>query len=89
MLISEERQNHLAQLITDGLWNDDLVDYEDDDRAFRAAKKGIFLFVQEDEDIYEKACSMVHSLKRNVVEGSSEWDVLVKKYYEQELNRRG
>lgn len=89
MIISEERQIHLAHLITDSLWDDDVVDYSDDDQALRAAKRAIALFVKEDEEIDKKAREKVASLKRNVIEGSPEWDILYKKYYEEERNKRG
>ena len=89
MIISEERQVHLAHVITDGLWNDDLVDFTDDDEALRAAKRAVVEFVKEDQEIDQKAREKVASLKRNVLEGSPEWEVLYKKYYDEERNRRG
>lgn len=89
MILSEERQSHLARLIVDGIWNDDLVDYSDDDAALRWAKKAIAKFVSEGEDIDAAARAKVGSLKRGVVEGSPEWDVLYGKYFEEEMVRRG
>jgi hypothetical protein len=89
MIISEDRQSHLAHLITDCIWNDDLVDYSDDDLALRVAKKAILEFVKEDAEIDQKAREKVASLKRGVVENSPEWDILYKKYYEEERKKRG
>ena len=89
MIISEDRQSHLAHIITNAIWNEDLVDYTDEDLALRIAKKAIVEFVKADEEIDEKARQKVTSLKRNVVEGSPEWDILYKKYYEEERNKRG
>lgn len=89
MILSEERQNHLAHLITDKVWGDDIVDFSDDDEALRAAKKAIIAFVKEDAEIDLKAREKVASLKRNVMEGTTEWEILYKKYYEEEKNRRG
>lgn len=89
MIISEDRQTHLAHLLTDSIWNDDLVDYTDDDLALRVAKKAIAEFVKEDMEIDRKAREKVASLKRGVVEGSPEWDILYKKYYEEERGKRG
>ncbi len=89
MIISEDRQSHLAHIITNAIWNEDLVDYTDEDLALRIAKKAIIEFVKEDESIDQKAREKVTSLKRNVVEGSPEWDILYKKYYEEERNKRG
>ena len=89
MIISEDRQTHLAHRLTDGIWEDDLVDYTDEDLALRIAKKAIAEFVKEDMDVDQKAREKVASLKRGVVEGSPEWDILYKKYYEEERSKRG
>ena len=89
MIISEDRQSHLAHRITDAIWEDDLVDYTDEDLALRLAKKAIAEFVQEDQAIDQRAREKVASLKRGVVEGSPEWDILYKKYYEEERAKRG
>ncbi|MCB0414941.1 MAG: DUF507 family protein [Bdellovibrionales bacterium] len=89
MIMSEDRQSHLVHLIIDGIWKDDLVDYTDDDRALRVAQQGMNKFIQEAQAIDVAARNKVASLKRNVVEGSPEWDVLYNKYYEEEMQRRG
>lgn len=89
MILSEERQSHLAHLITDKVWGDDIADFSDDDEALRAAKKAIVFFVKENQEIDNHVRQKVSSLKRGVVEGSTEWDILYKKYYEEEKNRRG
>jgi hypothetical protein len=89
MIISEDRQSVLARAIVDSIYDDDLVDYADDDMALRIAKKAIAEFVKEDEEIDRRAREKVASLKRNVMEGSPEWDIMYKKYYEEERNKRG
>ncbi|MGZ3721467.1 MAG: DUF507 family protein [Bdellovibrionales bacterium] len=89
MILSEERVSHLARLIVDGIWNDDLVDYVDDDAALRAGKKGLNLFVKVVEDIDKKAQARVASLKRGVQEGTPEWEILYGKYFEEEMQRHG
>lgn len=89
MILSEERQTHWAHVVTDKVWGDDIVDFSDDDQALRIAKKAIVDFVKEDMEIDNRARDKVASLKRNVVEGSREWDILYKKYYEEEKNRYG
>lgn len=89
MMISEDRVAHLARIVVDGIWNDDLVDYVDDDAALRAAKKGLAEFVKELVDIDKAVTTRVQSLKRGVPEGSPEWDVMYGKYFEEEMSRRG
>ena len=89
MILSEERQSHWSHILTDAIWNDDLVDYSDEDQALRLAKKAIQEFVKEDEDIDSRARAKVASLKRGVIEGSPEWDVMYKKYYDEERKKNG
>lgn len=89
MIISGDRQNHLAHIVTDAVWGDDIVDFIDDDQALRAAKIAIGEFVKEDEDLDKNARAKVASLKRNVMEGTPEWDIMYKKYYEEERAKRG
>ena len=89
MILSEERLGHLALAVVDALYHDDIVDYSDDDAALRAAKRGLSLFVKAVEDIDQAVKEKVASLKRGVVEGSPEWDVMYGKYFEEELQRRG
>jgi hypothetical protein len=89
VIISGDRQNHLAHIVTDGVWEDDIVDFTDDDLALRAAKQAIGEFVKEDEEIDQKAREKVASLKRNVMEGTPEWEVMYRKYYEEERGKRG
>lgn len=89
MILSEERQSHWAHLLTDKIWNDDLVDYTDEDQALRLAKLAIKQFVDKDTDIDTRARAKVASLKRGVVDGSPEWEILYKKYYEEELKKNG
>jgi hypothetical protein len=88
-MISEDRQSHFAHLIIDGIYNDDLVEYVDDDLAFKLAKRAIGKFVTEFAEIDSKVRGMVESLKRNVPEGSPEWDVMYSKYFEEEMRRKG
>lgn len=89
MIISEDRQSHLAHLAVDAVYDDDLVDFSDDDTAYRISKKAVAEFVKEDSEIDQRAREKVASLKRGVVEGSPEWDILYRKYYEEERGRRG
>ena len=91
MILSEDRQTHFAHLIVDGLWKDDLMDFDEDieEQVMRTAKRAIAKFVQEFDEIDAKVRKSLQTLKRNVVEGSSEWDVLYIKYFEEELSRKG
>lgn len=91
MIISEERQGYLARMIVDGLWGDELVDFDEDeeDVVVRHTKLIIAAWVQEQGDIDENIRSKINAIKRGVQEGSPEWTVLYKKYFQEEMSRRG
>jgi hypothetical protein len=89
MILSEERQIYYSQMITDALWKDDLVDFSDDDQAVMITRKAVQQFVQNDLEVDKKARAKVASLKRQVLEGTSEWDILYRKYYEEERDKSG
>ena len=89
MILSEDRQSHWSHLLTDGVYHADLVDFTDEDEALRACKRAIIEFVKQEEELDKKARATVASLKRGVMEGTPEWDVLYRKYYEEERGRRG
>jgi hypothetical protein len=89
MILSEERLGHLARLVVDGIWNDDIVDYTDDEAALRAAKRGLNLFVKTVDEIDKKVQAKIASLKRGVQEGTPEWDILYGKFFEEEIDRHG
>jgi hypothetical protein len=88
-VISEERLSHFAHLIVDTLYDDDLVDYSDDDKAMRVAIKAAVQWGKDETNFDEAVRAKVASLKRNLIEGTPEWDIMYKKYYEEEMNRRG
>ncbi len=89
MILSDERQFHLAHVATDKVWGDDIADFSDDDIALRAARQAITAFVKEDIEIDKKAREKVATLKRGVMEGTREWDIMYQKYYEEERVRYG
>jgi hypothetical protein len=89
MILSDERQFHLAHVATDKVWGDDIADFSDDDIALRAARIAIVAFVKEDIEIDKRAREKVSTLKRDVQEGTREWDIMYKKYYEEERNKYG
>jgi hypothetical protein len=87
--LSEDRISHIAHLIFDGIWKDDLVDFTDDDKALQEIKRVITDFLKVEDEADTAARKKIRSLSRDVPEGSREWDILYKKYLEEELNKKG
>lgn len=88
MILSEEKQTHLAHVIIDGIWNDDLVEYSDEDEAIREAKRVMVEFVKKETAVDDAVRQKIATLKKNVFEGTREYDLLYKKYYDEEINKK-
>ena len=52
MRFSDDRISHLAHLIHDGLYHDDLVDYPDEDKALREIKRTLIEYFKVEEELY-------------------------------------
>lgn len=88
MRLSEDRISHLAHLITDGIWNDDLVDFVDEDKVLHETKKSIADYLKIEDGADNAARNKIRSLSKPIPEGSKEWEVLYKKYYQEELDKK-
>ncbi len=88
MKISEERLFHIAHRIWDSIYNDDLVDYPDEEEALRCVKRTMVEYLKVHDEIDDVARHKIATLKRGVQEGDREWDILYRKYYEEEANKR-
>ena len=86
-MLSAERKSHWAHLIWSSLLSKGLVQYQDKNKARQAVVRALSCFVQEHDRIEQKVRQKITSLKRNVPEHSSEWEVLYFRYYEEELSR--
>lgn len=89
MRLSEDRISHIAHLLSDGIWKDDLVDFTDEDKALSEIKKAITDYLKVEDEADTAARNKIRSLSRDVPEGSREWDILYKKYFEEEASKKG
>ncbi len=89
MRLTEDRISHLAHLVSDGIWKDDLVDFKDDEKALHEIKKVLTDYLKVEDDADTIARDKIRSLSREVPEGSREWDILYKKYFEEEVSKKG
>jgi hypothetical protein len=87
MQCSEERIYHIAHLLTDSIWKDEMADYSDEEKAVREARKVLTDYFTRDEKLDGNVRKRIASLKRGVFEGSREWDILYQKYYEEESKK--
>ena len=88
MKLSRERVLHLSRLIMAHLDQDDAVEYFEDPNEIRQQiVKMIEAEMKADEMIDALVRRKLESQKRPIVEGSDEWEVLYRKYYEEEVTR--
>ena len=88
MKLSRERVLHISRLIMAHLDGDDGVEYFEDPNEIRQQiVKMIEGEMKADEQIDALVRRKLESQKRPIVEGSDEWEVLYRKYYEEEVAR--
>jgi hypothetical protein len=89
MRLSEDRIYHISHLVQDMLIRNRNVDIlQTEERVLREIKRTIADELKFEDEADEAARRTIQSLSRRVPEGSREWDVLYRKYVEEELNRR-
>ena len=88
-MISENRANHIAHLIREALKKHQVVSSNDDLQLLQKIKKGVNSFMQVHEEVDRLARAQITNQKKNIGEGSMEWEVLYGRFYEQELQRKG
>lgn len=90
MRLSREKIVRLSHQITDVLVASDEVEFIDDRDTIRQQIVQILTAVLRDEEKIElEVRKRITSQKKEILEGSEEWDVLHKKYYQDELRRLG
>jgi hypothetical protein len=86
--LSREKVLHISHLILGHLDKDDGVEYWDDPQEIRQTIVKIIMDeMRNDEAIDALVRRKLESQKKGIVEGSDEWDVLYRKYYEEEVAR--
>lgn len=88
MKLSREKIIHLSHLILNHLNQDEEIEFFADPQEIR---QQIFHIIgdemKSDEAIDAAVRRKLESQKRGIVEGSEEWEILYRKYYEEEMAR--
>jgi hypothetical protein len=86
--LSREKVLHISHLILAYLDRDDGVEYFDEPQEIRQTIVRIITDeMRADEAIDALVRKKLESQKRGIVEGSEEWDILYRKYFEEEVAR--
>jgi hypothetical protein len=90
MRLSREKTVRLSHVITDVLVALEDVEFVEDRATIRQNVVDILLsLLKEEEQIDAQVRQKIGSQKKEILEGSEEWDVLYRKYYGEEMRRMG
>ena len=90
MRISREKVNKLAHAVADALAETDSVDFIEDRNTIRQESRRVLeLLMAEEAKIDAAARQKIDSQRRTILEGSQEWDILYRKYYNEEVKKLG
>jgi hypothetical protein len=80
----------LSHVITDVLVaSDDVVFVEDRDTIRQEIVQIISALLKEEEQLETHVREKISSQKREILEGTEEWTVLYRRYYDEEMRRLG
>jgi hypothetical protein len=87
--VSDGRISALAHLVLDELKRAAVPDLRTDRLVLQEIKAVLGDYLQIDEALDARVRRKIASLSRRVPEGSSEWDVLYRQYFEEEKRKLG
>lgn len=88
MRLTEDRVSHIAHIIADGIWKDDLVDFTSEEDALNVIKMVIREYLKVEDEVDEVVRRKIRSMSKVIPEGGREWEVLYRKYYHEEMAKR-
>ena len=90
MRVSRDKANKVAHVVTDALAEMDELDFVEDRNTIRLEVRKILEEVlNQEEKIDQAARHKIENQKRTILEGSQEWDILYRKYYNEEVKKLG
>lgn len=88
MRLSHDKIIHMSHLIVDALEKDEDVQFKEDKNEIR--NEIVRIIIQElkrDEELEARARQRIRGMQKDIPEGSQEWDILFRKYYEEEVGK--
>ncbi len=89
MRLSEERILYLARETLTRIRDEKLAEIPNFALALRQARELIAEWAEKGDDIDQVVRRKILSIKRGIVEGSAEWNILHRRYRDEELRKRG
>ena len=90
MRLSRDKINKLAHTVADALADLEQVDFVEDRNTIRVeARRILEELLAEEAKIDLAARQKIESQRRTILEGTQEWDILYRKYYNEEVKKLG
>jgi hypothetical protein len=90
MRISPDKLNKLAHTVADILADIDQVGFLEDRNTIRQeARKALTTLLTEEARIDQAARLKIANQRKIIMEGSQEWEILYRKYYNDEVRKLG
>ena len=90
MRLTRDKVNKLAHTVADALAEMDQVEFIEDRNTIRMeARRILEELLKEEEKIDAAAKQKIESQRRTITEGTQEWDILYRKYYNEEVKKLG
>jgi hypothetical protein len=88
--VSRDKVNKVAHVVTDALADLHEVTFLQDHNTVRLeARKILETLLNQEERIDQAAKFKIENQKKTILEGSQEWDILYRKYYNEEVKKLG
>lgn len=88
-MLSEDKVSHLSHIILQAVKKSPLVKmHSADGPVLKDIKKILAAELAQEEELDRKIRAKLSSYSRGIVEGSSEWEVLYRKTFEEELRKQ-
>jgi uncharacterized protein len=85
--LSDSRISHLAHLVLDSLTKSKLAEFPAEGRSLTETKQILQQFFQFEDQLDDAVRQKIATLSRHIPPGSREWDVLYRKYHEEESRK--
>ena len=90
MRISRDKLNKLAHTVADTLAEIDQVGFLEDRNTIRQeSRKALEAMLLEEARIDDAARKKIATQRKIILEGSQEWEILYRKYYNEEVRKLG
>ena len=88
--LSRDKVNVVARSVAEALKQMDEVEFIEDPNTIRQEVRRLLEeLLKEEEKIDAAARQKIESQRRTITEGSTEWDILYRKYYNDEVKKLG